>query len=1087
MKRRFLFLAALCLAIVQAWGQTTLASGTCGAEGDGTHITWTLTSDSTLTLSGEGAVADFTHNTQPWQTYLTTIRTAVVGEGVTGIGDWFLCWCNNLTSVTLPEGLESVGDNFLGWCTGLTSLTLPGGLTSVGDNFLIHCMGLTSLTLPDGLTSVGNYFLYECKGLTSVTLPEGLESAGSLFLYGCTGLQELTAPVATPPVLGGNGAFEGVSNTIPVYVPAGSEAAYKTAAGWSYFTDYRPILAVIASGTCGAEGDGSNITWVLTADSTLTLSGTGAVADFELSAQPWQAHLSAIRTAVVGEGVTRIGNFFLYYCTGLDSITLPAGLTGVGEHFLESCESLTSVTLPEGLTSAGDYFLGWCTGLTSLTLPEELTGVGDNFLIHCMGLTSLTLPDGLTGVDDYFLYECKGLTSVTLPEGLTVAGNGFLYGCTGLTALTLPDGLESAGDGFLEYCTGLKELTVLAATPPALGSEDAFNGVSNTIPVYVPAGSTETYATAAGWSYFTDYRPIPTVVASGTCGAEGDGSNITWVLTDDGTLTLSGTGAVADFAESAQPWQAHLSAIRTAVIGDGITRIGDWFLSFCESLTSVTLPDGLTSVGDGFLGECRGLTSVTLPEGLTSVGSDFLAYCTGLTSLTLPGGLTGVGDYFLYECTGLTSLTLPDGLESVGHAFLIGCRGLTSLTLPEGLESAGDYFLSLCTGLKELTVLAATPPAVGSNGAFEGVDHAIPVYVPAGSIPAYAGAAVWDYFDTYLPIGTVAHGTCGAEGDGSNIIWYLTADGTLTLSGTGAVADFKLGAQPWQAHRASIRTAVVGEGVTGIGNNFLYGCPSLDSITLPETLESVGEGFLAYCTSLSSLTLPGGLTGIGDGFLSDCESLASVTLPGDVTSVGHGFLYGCTALASVTLPEGLESAGDTFLGGCSSLTSVTLPEGLESVGGGFLVGCRGLTSLTLPAGLTVAGDGFLYGCTGLEELTVLAAEPPAVGSNDAFEDVDNAIPVYVPAGSIEAYKTAAVWSYFTDYRPLGNTGIGTPSLAGSVTVAGGEVRLHLAGNPEVHVYDMQGRHVLSTTEHRIALPQGSYIIKVGREAVKVAL
>ena len=288
------------------------------------------------------------------------------------------------------------------------------------------------------------------------------------------------------------------------------------------------------SGTCGAEGDGTHITWTLTSDSTLTLSGTGAVADFTHNTQPWQTYLTTIRTAVVGEGVTGIGDWFLCWCN-----------------------NLTSVTLPEGLESVGDNFLGWCTGLTSLTLPGGLTSVGDNFLIHCMGLTSLTLPDGLTGVDDYFLYECKGLTSVTLPEGLTVAGDGFLYGCTGLTALTLPDGLESAGDGFLEYCTGLKELTVLAATPPALGSEDAFNGVSNTIPVYVPAGSTETYATAAGWSYFTDYRPIPTVVASGTCGAEGDGSNITWVLTDDGTLTLSGTGAVADFAESAQPWQAH--------------------------------------------------------------------------------------------------------------------------------------------------------------------------------------------------------------------------------------------------------------------------------------------------------------------------------------------------------------------------------------------------------------------------------------------------------------------------------------------------------------------------------------------------
>ncbi len=640
----------------------------------------------------------------------------------------------------------------------------------------------------------------------------------------------------------------------------------------------------VASGTCGAEADGGNITWILTDDGTLTLSGTGAVADFTSSTQPWQAHLSAIRTAVVGEGVTGVGNNFLYGCPSLDSITLPEGLTSVGDYFLSECTSLTSLDLPAGLTSTGDYFLSWCDNLTSLTLPAGLTSAGDYFLNQCSGLTSLTLPDGLTsvgycflygcgeltaltlpdgltGVGDYFLSSCRGLTALTLPEGLTVAGDYFLYQCRGLTALTLPGGLTSAGDYFLSLCTGLKELTVLAATPPALGSEDAFNGVSNTIPVYVPAGSEAAYKTAAGWSYFTDYRPLPTVVASGTCGAEGDGSNITWVLTSDSTLTLSGTGAVANFTYGAQPWEAYLSAIRTAVVGEGVTRIGNWFLSFCESLTSVTLPDGLTSVGDGFLGECRGLTSVTLPEGLTSVGSDFLAYCTGLTSLTLPGGLTGVGDYFLYECTGLTSLTLPDGLESVGHAFLIGCRGLTSLTLPEGLESAGDYFLSLCTGLKELTVLAATPPAVGSNGAFEGVDHAIPVYVPAGSIPAYAGAAVWDYFDTYLPIGTVAHGTCGAEGDGSNIIWYLTADGTLTLSGTGAVADFKLGAQPWQAHRASIRTAVVGEGVTGIGNNFLYGCPSLDSITLPETLESVGEGFLAYCTSLSSLTLPGGLTG----------------------------------------------------------------------------------------------------------------------------------------------------------------------------------------------------------------------------------
>ena len=142
MKRRFLFLTALCLAIVQAWGQTTVASGTCGAEGDGSNITWTLTSDSTLTLSGTGAVADFAYGAQPWQTYLTTIRTAVVGEGVTRIGDNFLYGCPSLDSITLPEGLTGVGDGFLNGCAALDSITLPEGLESTGGFFLNGCKSL---------------------------------------------------------------------------------------------------------------------------------------------------------------------------------------------------------------------------------------------------------------------------------------------------------------------------------------------------------------------------------------------------------------------------------------------------------------------------------------------------------------------------------------------------------------------------------------------------------------------------------------------------------------------------------------------------------------------------------------------------------------------------------------------------------------------------------------------------------------------------------------------------------------------------------------------------------------------------------
>ena len=440
---------------------------------------------------------------------------------------------------------------------------------------------------------------------------------------------------------------------------------------------------------------------------------------------------------------------------------------------------------------------------------------------------------------------------------------------------------------------------------------------------------------------------------------------------------------------------------------------------------------------------------------------------------------------FLYDCRGLTSIDLPDGLTSAGDQFLLGCTGLTSLTLPAGLKEAGNYFLQNCMGLQELTVLAATPPVLGSEGAFAGVDNTIPVCVPAASIDTYASTEPWDRFSNYKAI--IASGTCGAEAGGSNLTWILTSDGTLTISGTGDMADFASDNQPWEEHLAAIRTAVVQEGVTSVGNYFLSNCTGLTSLTLPAGLMSAGSQFLFGCTGLTSLTLPAGLSSVGDNFLRNCTGLTSITLPEELTSVENYFLSGCTGLTSIDLPDGLTSVGSYFLLNCTGLTSVNLPDGLTSVGGYFLSNCTGLTSIDLPARLTSAGNYFLQNCTGLQELTVLAATPPVLGSEGAFAGVDNTIPVCVPAGSTEAYAMADGWNYFTDYRAVGSSVIGTPSLAACVTVAGGEVRLHLADNPGTHVYDLQGRLVLSTTACRFALPPGIYIIKVGDDKVKVAL
>ena len=111
------------------------------------------------------------------------------------------------------------------------------------------------------------------------------------------------------------------------------------------------------------------------------------------------------------------------------------------------------------------------------------------------------------------------------------------------------------------------------------------------------------------------------IVDSGTCGAEGDGSNLTWTLDREGVLTISGSGDMYDYGLSDAPWYGIRSRVKSAVIADGVTSIGYKAFDDCTSLTSVTIPDSVTSIGDSAFSGCTSLTSVTIPDSVTSIRS----------------------------------------------------------------------------------------------------------------------------------------------------------------------------------------------------------------------------------------------------------------------------------------------------------------------------------------------------------------------------------------------------------------------------------------------------------------------------------
>ena len=246
-----------------------------------------------------------------------------------------------------------------------------------------------------------------------------------------------------------------------------------------------------------------------------------------------------------------------------------------------------------------------------------------------------------------------------------------------------------------------------------------------------------------------------------------------------------------------------------------------------------------------------------------------------------------------------------------------------------------------------------------------------------------------------------------------------------------------------------------------IDNHAFYDCKSLTSITIPSGVTSIGNSTFDECTSLTSITIPSGVTSIGgyafentpwwntysadtshhygniiyindvaimatssgitsctfrEGTVSisvhafyGCTSLTSITIPSGITSINNETFYGCTSLTSVTIPDSVTRIGSMVFQNCTSLTSITIPSSVTSIGSQAFYNCTSLTSITIPSGVTSIGGYAFDECTSLTSITVEATTPPTLGNANAFNNTKNC-PIYVPAESVDAYKTATKWS-----------------------------------------------------------------------------
>ena len=215
---------------------------------------------------------------------------------------------------------------------------------------------------------------------------------------------------------------------------------------------------------------------------------------------------------------------------------------------------------------------------------------------------------------------------------------------------------------------------------------------------------------------------------------------------------------------------------------------------------------------------------------------------------------------------------------------------------------------------------------------------------------------------------------------GENVTWSFYSDGTLTVSGAGPMDDYSFDDTllPWYEYRTEIKTVIIDDGVTSIGDRAFNGC-TVQTVDIGRGVTRIGD--YAFCfTGLNSVTIPGNVTRIGDCAFNNCRSLTGVTISPGVTSIGAGAFYECTSLYSVTIPDGVTSIGEEAFYNCRGLYYATIPDSVTSIGKGAFWQCYKLQEAAIPNGVTSIEYEVFYYCSSLASITI----PASVTSIDQY-------------------------------------------------------------------------------------------------------
>lgn len=875
-----------------------------------------------------------------------------------------------LKTVTITDA-NQIGAGAFNNCKNITKIVLNDGITSIGDFAFQNTPWYENLT--GEFVIDGDDILIKYSGAKSnIVIPNTVKYiAGGVF----KGDTKISTVALHNELLGiGENAFEGCTNLTAMTIPRSilkigknsipdtcTISVYRPSAGY----DYRSTNRIVLNGSFTAGNE--TYYYIVNDDGCAEIIGCTTTST-ELT----------VPADLDGIVVNKIGDYGFVDCTTLKSITIPENILNIGKYAFAGCTGLANATIPTTVDTVGDYAFNNCTGLKNVTISEGVRALGEGAFYNCISLIEAVVPDTAKSVGSYAFYNCASMVTATIGTTAESIGDYAFYNCEKLANIVIGYSVKTIGD-YAFYNCALSKVSIPSAT--------------------VSIGN---YAFA-------------------------ENDKMTKATLRKNLLTI-GNGAFR-----------NCGVLATITIPATVTSIGIEAFENCGSITKVSIPVGVTKINDRTFSNCSSLADVTISGAVTRIGISAF-YNNAFENIILPETVKVLGSSAFGQCANLKEITLPDALNTIGAAVFLKCSVLSHVSLPDSITSVGEnvFFYN-----NDITVEIRKNSGAVADGLLkqQGVHHVI--------LDADITAIGNNVFDSCYELSTVTYGnetvnpgeyklspaikTIGSEVFRDNAMlrdlfvpdtldnvgknafynatqsWYHCKNVTVTFYYVdGAVAANILDSQ-------YVQHIVVNDNIHTLGDKAFYNIPTLETVSLPDTVSSVGSNVFAKpgktvtaiirgvdgtidayayngkTTGICYITIEDGVNCIDEYAFAGSDTVKGIIIANVATIGNHAFYQGTALnhveiscrytiedyafaenqlLKRVEIASNLSSIGNHAFDSCKSITQVVLPETVREIGSHAFYDCNSMKSINVPVGVAEIKEYTFFGCASLLDISI---------------------------------------------------------------------------------------------------------------------